>query len=73
MFANLYDFLLCKVPCKKTDLPKDIEMTVAVSDTRLTDVLPRTVLQLGFEGRGVWGRALFAWSYKNESTMRHLM
>ena len=29
------------------------------------------VLQLGFEGKGVLGRALFVWSYKNEGTMRH--
>ena len=28
-----------------------------------------TVLQVAFEGRGVLGRALFVWSYKNEGTM----
>ena len=32
-----------------------------------------TVLQLGFEGRGVLDRALFALSYKNEGTMCHVM
>ena len=32
-----------------------------------------TVPQLGFEGRGVLGRALLAWSYKNEGTMCHVM
>ena len=26
------------------------------------------VLQLGFVGRGMWGRALFVQSYKNEGT-----
>ena len=31
-----------------------------------------SVLQLGFEGRGVLGRALFAQSYKNEGTMCHV-
>ena len=33
----------------------------------------KSVLQLGFEGRGVQGRALFVWSYKNEGTMCHVM
>ena len=32
-----------------------------------------TVLQLGFEGRGMLDRALFALSYKNEGTMSHVM
>ena len=32
-----------------------------------------TMLQLGFEGRGVPSRALFAWSYKNENTMCYVM
>ena len=32
-----------------------------------------SVLQLGFEGRGAPGRALFAWSYKNEGIMCHAM
>ena len=32
-----------------------------------------TVLQLGFDGRGVPSRALFAQSYKNEGTMCHVM
>ena len=32
-----------------------------------------TVLQLGFEGRGVLGRELFAQSYKNEGTICHVM
>ena len=30
------------------------------------------VLQLGFEGRGALGRALFAWSYTNEGTTCHV-
>ena len=33
----------------------------------------RSVLQLGFKGRGAPGRALFAKSYKNEGTMFHMM
>ena len=33
----------------------------------------RTVLQLGFEGRRVSGRALFTRSYENEGTMCHAM
>ena len=32
-----------------------------------------TVFQLGFEGRGVPGRALFVQSYKYEGTMCHVM
>ena len=32
-----------------------------------------TVHQLGFEGRGVLGRALFVSSYKNEGTLCHVM
>ena len=32
-----------------------------------------SVLQLGFEGRGVPGRVLFAQLYKNEGTMCHVM
>ena len=32
-----------------------------------------SVLQLGFQGRGVPDRALFARSYKNEGTMCHVM
>ena len=33
----------------------------------------QSVLQLGYEGRGVQGRALFAQSYKNEGSMCHVM
>ena len=32
-----------------------------------------TMLQLGFEGRGVRDRALFVWLYMNEGTICHLM
>ena len=35
----------------------------------LTALLSSTVLQLGFQGRGVSDRTLFAWSYKNKGTM----
>ena len=37
------------------------------------DHASNAVLQLGFEGRGVPGRALFVRSYKNEGTMCHVM
>ena len=43
------------------------------SEASCRDAASNTVLQLGFEGRGVLGRALFAWSYKNEGTMCHAM
>ena len=40
----------------------------------MSSVCPeQSVLQLGFQGRGVLDRALFAWSYKNEGTMCHVM
>ena len=32
-----------------------------------------SMLQLGFQGRGLPDRALFVWSYKNEGTVCHVM
>ena len=46
---------------------------VHVAVTNKSFCISKSVLQLGFEGRGVPSRALFAWSYKNESTMCHVM
>ena len=42
-------------------------ITLNVDVINMSDA--HAVLQLGFEGRGVWGRVLFARSYKNEGTM----
>ena len=42
-------------------------------DSKWYTVKPLSVLQLGFQGRGVLGWALFAWSYMNEGTMCHKM
>ena len=48
-----------------------LKVIISLTTGRKSTMYP--VLQLGFEDRGVLGRALFALSNQNEGTMCHVM